>query len=227
MKKLIISLCAVLFTASLLNISAFAANNQGVVIADVLNVRSQPQIADNVVGALYNGQRVDILANDGVWYQINYNSIPAYVHSDYILIRSAELTSRDGNDAEKRGTIGEEVVEFAKQYIGTPYVYGGSSPSGFDCSGFVYYVYKNFGVTLNRVAADQSKNGYVVDRSELMPGDILLFSRTLDGYITHVGIYVGDNQFIHSPQTGKSVEIVSLSSGYYNYGYVGARRIFN
>ncbi|MCI5970460.1 MAG: C40 family peptidase [Oscillospiraceae bacterium] len=227
MKKLIISLCAVLFTASLLTISAFAANNQGVVIADVLNVRSQPQIADNVVGALYNGQRVDILANDGAWYQINYNSIPAYVHSDYILIRSAELTSRDGNDAEKRGTIGEEVVEFAKQYIGTPYVYGGSSPSGFDCSGFVYYVYKNFGVTLNRVAADQSKNGYVVDRSELMPGDILLFSRTLDGYITHVGIYVGDNQFIHSPQTGKSVEIVSLSSGYYNYGYVGARRIFN
>lgn len=227
MKKLIISLCAALFTASLLNISAFAANNQGVVIADVLNVRSQPQIADNVVGALYNGQRVDILANDGAWYQINYNSIPAYVHSDYILIRSAELTSRDGNDAEKRGTIGEEVVEFAKQYIGTPYVYGGSSPSGFDCSGFVYYVYKNFGVTLNRVAADQSKNGYVVDRSELMPGDILLFSRTLDGYITHVGIYVGDNQFIHSPQTGKSVEIVSLSSGYYNYGYVGARRIFN
>lgn len=227
MKKLIISLCAALFTASLLNISAFAANNQGVVIADVLNVRSQPQIADNVVGALYNGQRVDILANDGAWYQINYNSIPAYVHSDYILIRSAELTSRDGNDAEKRGTIGEEVVEFAKQYIGTPYVYGGSSPSGFDCSGFVYYVYKNFGITLNRVAADQSKNGYVVDRSELMPGDILLFSRTLDGYITHVGIYVGDNQFIHSPQTGKSVEIVSLSSGYYNYGYVGARRIFN
>lgn len=227
MKKLIISLCAALFTASLLTISAFAANNQGVVIADVLNVRSQPQIADNVVGALYNGQKVDILANDGAWYQINYNSIPAYVHSDYILIRSAELTSRDGNDAEKRGTIGEEVVEFAKQYIGTPYVYGGSSPSGFDCSGFVYYVYKNFGVTLNRVAADQSKNGYVVDRSELMPGDILLFSRTLDGYITHVGIYVGDNQFIHSPQTGKSVEIVSLSSGYYNYGYVGARRIFN
>lgn len=227
MKKLIISLCAALFTASLLTISAFAANNQGVVIADVLNVRSQPQIADNVVGALYNGQKVDILANDGAWYQINYNSIPAYVHSDYILIRSAELTSRDGNNAEKRGTIGEEVVEFAKQYIGTPYVYGGSSPSGFDCSGFVYYVYKNFGVTLNRVAADQSKNGYVVDRSELMPGDILLFSRTLDGYITHVGIYVGDNQFIHSPQTGKSVEIVSLSSGYYNYGYVGARRIFN
>ncbi len=226
MKKLIISICTALFASVLFTISAFAANNQGVVIADVLNVRSQPQIADNIVGALYNGQTVDILATDGAWYQVNYNDIPAYVHSDYILMRTAALTSRDGNGAESRGTIGDEVVEFAKSFIGTPYVYGGSSPSGFDCSGFVYYVYKNFGVTLNRVAADQSKNGYVVERSELMPGDIVLFSRTLDGYISHVGIYVGDNQFIHSPQTGRSVEIVSMSSGYYNYGYVGARRIF-
>lgn len=227
MKKTIIGILAALFTVSLLTVTAFADNEKGVVTADVLNVRSQPQIADNVVGSLYNGQTVDILAADGNWYKIDYNSIPAYVHSDYILLRTSYLTSRDGNGAEKRGTLGEEVVEFAKNYLGTPYVYGGASPSGFDCSGFVYYVYKNFGVTLNRVAADQSKNGYIVERSELMPGDIVLFSRTLDGYISHVGIYVGDNQFIHSPQTGKSVEIVSMTSGYYNYGYVGARRIFN
>ena len=111
MKKTIIGILAALFTVSLLTVTAFADNEKGVVTADVLNVRSQPQIADNVVGSLYNGQTVDILAADGNWYKIDYNSIPAYVHSDYILLRTSYLTSRDGNGAEKRGTLGEEVVE--------------------------------------------------------------------------------------------------------------------
>ncbi|MBE7038486.1 MAG: NlpC/P60 family protein [Ruminococcaceae bacterium] len=226
MKKLIISVMTFLLLATIFTVNAFALESQGIVKADVLNVRSQPQIADNIVGTLYNGQTVDILGLEGEWYKINFNSIPSYVHGDYIVLKSV-LASRDGNDAVNRSRAGDEVVEFAKKFIGTPYVYGGSSPSGFDCSGFVYYVYKNFGVTLNRVANDQRLNGYVVEKADLRPGDIVLFSRTLDGYITHVGIYVGDNQFIHSPQTGETVEIVSMSSGYYGYGYVGARRIFN
>lgn len=227
MKKLIISVLTAIALSTIFTVGAFALESQGVVTASVLNVRLQPQIADNVVGALYNGQTVDILGSEGEWYKINYNSFPSYVHGDYIILRSTTLESRDGNGAEARLTAGEEVVEFAKTFIGTPYVYGGTSPSGFDCSGFVYYVYKYFGVTLNRVAQDQSRNGYIVERADLKPGDILLFSRTLDGHITHVGIYVGDGKFIHSPQTGKTVEIVSMSTGYYNYGYVGARRIFN
>ncbi len=226
MRKLLMSVLTAVVVSLLFTVSAFAEKSQGIVAADALNVRSYPEIASNVIGTLYNGQTVDILGTEGEWYKVDYNSFPSYVHSDYIILKSATLTSRDGNDALGRLTAGEEVVEYAKTFIGTPYVYGGTSPSGFDCSGFVYYIYKQFGVTLNRVANDQSRNGYIVEKADLRPGDIVLFSRTLDGYITHVGIYVGDNSFIHSPQTGRTVEITSMSSGYYNYGYVGARRIF-
>jgi len=226
MKKLIISVMTVLLLTTIFTVSAFALASQGVVKADALNVRSQPQIADNVIGTLYNGATVDILAVEGDWYKISFNTVASYVHKDYITLKES-LPSRDGNGAANRSSAGDRVVEFAKSFIGTPYVYGGASPSGFDCSGFVYYVYKNFGVTLNRVANDQRLNGYAVEKANLRPGDIVMFSRNADGYITHVGIYVGDNQFIHSPQTGETVEIVSISRGYYGYGYVGARRIFN
>lgn len=222
MRKILMSVLTTIVILLLFTTSAFAEKSQGTVSADALNVRSYPEIASNVIGTLYNGQVVDILGTEGEWYKINYNSFPSYVHSDYIVLKSIEYASENNTSI----TIGNEIVEYAKTFIGTPYVYGGTSPSGFDCSGFVYYIYKNFGVTLNRVANDQSKNGYIVEKSDLQPGDIVLFSRTLDGYITHVGIYVGDGKFIHSPQTGKTVEIVSMSNGYYNYGYVGARRIF-
>jgi cell wall-associated NlpC family hydrolase len=111
------------------------------------------------------------------------------------------------------------VVGIAMQYLGTPYVYGGSSPSGFDCSGFVMYVYSRVGVSLPRVVSAQYTAGVAVSRSDLQPGDLVFFNG-----LGHVGIYIGGNQFIHSPHTGDVVKI-SAMTGYYSSGYVGARRI--
>jgi cell wall-associated NlpC family hydrolase len=111
------------------------------------------------------------------------------------------------------------VVGIAMQYLGTPYVYGGSSPSGFDCSGFVMYVYSRVGVSLPRVVSAQYTAGVPVSRSDLQPGDLVFFNS-----LGHVGIYIGGNQFIHSPHTGDVVKI-SAMTGYYSSGYVGARRI--
>ncbi len=118
-----------------------------------------------------------------------------------------------------------QIVEYAMSYIGTRYVYGGSSPStGFDCSGFTQYVFKNFGYSLNRSSAAQTKNGTAIEKSELQPGDLVFFSRA--GYsVGHVGIYVGDGNFIHSPSTGDYVKITGLDEAYYNTRYVCARRI--
>ena len=111
------------------------------------------------------------------------------------------------------------VVGIAMQYLGTPYVYGGASPSGFDCSGFVMYVFAQIGVSLPHNAAAQYGSGTPVDQSQLQPGDLVFF----DG-LGHVGIYVGGGSFVHSPHSGDVVKISSMS-GWYASTYVGARRL--
>jgi cell wall-associated NlpC family hydrolase len=116
-------------------------------------------------------------------------------------------------------TLGGQAVAIAEQYLGVPYVWGGASPSGFDCSGLVMYVYGRLGVSLPHNAAAQYSVGTPVPRDALEPGDLVFF----DG-LGHVGIYVGGGSFIHAPHTGTVVQISSLS-GWYSSGYVGARRI--
>ena len=112
-----------------------------------------------------------------------------------------------------------EIVGIAMRYLGIPYVYGGSTPSGFDCSGFVMYVYTQVGVSLPHNAAAQYAYGTPVDRSQLQPGDLVFFNG-----LGHNGIYIGGGQFIHSPHTGDVVKISSLS-GWYTSTWVGARRL--
>jgi len=112
------------------------------------------------------------------------------------------------------------VVGIAMQYLGIPYRWGGESPStGFDCSGFTYYVFSRVGVSLPRTVSTQYGVGVSVSRSQLAPGDLVFFNG-----LGHVGIYIGGNQFIHSPHTGDVVKISSIT-GYYSSNWVGARRV--
>jgi peptidoglycan DL-endopeptidase CwlO len=113
------------------------------------------------------------------------------------------------------------VVGIAMQYLGVPYVWGGASPSGFDCSGFAMYVYAQIGVSLPHNAAMQySSVGVYVSRDQLQPGDLVFF----DG-LGHMGIYVGGDSFVHAPHTGDVVKISSLNDSWYASGYVGAKRV--
>jgi cell wall-associated NlpC family hydrolase len=112
------------------------------------------------------------------------------------------------------------VVGIAMQYLGVPYVWGGVSPGGFDCSGFVMFVYAQAGVSLPHHAADQYNYGVPVSRDQLEPGDLVFF----DG-LGHVGIYIGNGQFIHAPHSGDVVKISSLDDSWYAATFVGARRI--
>ncbi|MGI6493023.1 MAG: peptidoglycan-binding protein [Pelotomaculum sp.] len=113
------------------------------------------------------------------------------------------------------------IAEFAKQYLGVPYVWAGRGPSGFDCSGFVYYVYSNFDIAVPRMADEQYYAGEVV--SNLQPGDLVFFT-TYEPGPSHVGIYIGDNAFIHASSGAGEVTITSLSAPYYSARYLGARR---
>lgn len=122
---------------------------------------------------------------------------------------------------ETTSSKGEEIVAYAKQFLGYKYVYGGTTTSGFDCSGFTQYIYKHFGVTLNRTAAAQYSNG--TSTSDLQAGDLVMFGKS---GINHVGIYIGGNMFIHAANSQRGVTTDTLSSGYYKTNYVGARRIF-
>ena len=117
------------------------------------------------------------------------------------------------------------ILATARQYLGTPYRYGGSSPGGFDCSGFVMYVYSQHGYNLSRTAAAQYNQGVSVGKADLQPGDLVFF-RCYSSSIDHSGIYIGNNDFIHSssPRSG-GVIISSLDESYYARSYAGAARI--
>ena len=121
--------------------------------------------------------------------------------------------------------LGKQLVAGAKKYLGVPYVYGGASPKGFDCSGLVYYLLKNLGYSPYRSAADQYKMGTYVAKKDLQPGDLVFFQNTAGYGISHVGIYVGGGKFIHSPRTGSVVSYADLNSTYYINHYYGARRV--
>ena len=139
---------------------------------------------------------------------------------------SDKETTSSGTGSQDTGSVsGSQIVKTAKKYLGTPYKWGGTTPSGFDCSGFVYYVLRSNGIKASRTIATMYKQGTPVKKSELQPGDIVFFQGTYKSGLSHVGIYVGDGKFIHSPHSGEVVSYANLYSDYYVNHYYGACRM--
>ena len=188
-----------------------------------VNVRADNTLESEVVSCLEYGSTVSVIGVKGDWYKVQLSNTTGYIRNDFLEILSADQasaeTSRD--TVSKADALRNEVVNYAKQFLGTPYKYGGSSPkTGFDCSGFTSYVYKNTVRSIPRTSASQYSSLTHVKKSELKPGDLVFFGSSKK--ITHVGIYVGNGNFIHSPQTGDVIRIQSLSS---RSNYVGAARV--
>lgn len=119
----------------------------------------------------------------------------------------------------------DKIVKKAKSYQGVPYVWGGTSPSGFDCSGFTHYVMLKNDIIIPRTASTQYDKGYWVSKSQLKKGDLVFFTTYKTGP-SHVGIYIGNNQFIHASSGAGKITISNLSNTYYTQRYLGAKRVF-
>lgn len=191
-----------------------------------------------VVDSLILNSSVIVTGEINDWYQVKVSGKTGYIAKRLLSSKKTEeSTTRSSeertNNQEQTTTNnvvtskGEEVVNYAKQYLKCKYVYGASGPSTFDCSGFTMYVFKHFGISLSHSATAQSKKGTYVAKEDLQPGDLVFFKdyQTMDG-IGHCGIYVGDGNFIHaSSGTGYCVKLSTLLTGSYNTRYSTARRI--
>lgn len=196
---------------------------EGYISGNNVRMRAGASMNSQILCELFYGNAVTITGTTGDWTAVIYNGQAGYVYSQYV--KEGSYSNTVSPDAG--GTVeGRQVADFALQFVGYNYSWGGASPeTGFDCSGLVYYTYKQFGYTLNRVACDQAQNGVHVDPSDLQPGDILCFYSS-STYIGHVGIYIGDNKFVHAANSSTGVIISDLSGYYAERGYE-ARRIIN
>ncbi len=202
-------------------------NAYGRVEGDGVNVRSSSSTDSEVLTVMNRSSIATVNGFEDGWYKITANGVDGYIRSDYLTMC--------GSSASAAGSLGgsaSDVVSFAKQFLGTRYAYGGSSPSGFDCSGFTMYVYKNFGYSLPHTATGQWQSGYgtrIYNINELQPGDLVFFcdpSRSNGKACSHAGIYVGGGQHIHSSSSRSGGVIISdLTSGYYNTYFVGGLRL--
>ena len=187
---------------------------------DSLNMRKGAGTSYSIITKLSRGTVVDVLesASNG-WKKIKTSGgTTGWVSGSY-------LTTGVVNQPSSTNKA-QAVVDLATKQLGKPYVWGAEGPNSFDCSGLVYYVYKNAaGKTLPRTAAAQYGTGVAVSKSSLQPGDLIFSSTDGSGRVTHVAIYVGNGQMIHAPRTGKNVEKVSISNSYWTKAYVGSRRV--
>ena len=191
-----------------------------------LNLRAGAGTGFDRVAVLNNGAVVQLLGMDNGWFKVSYNGTVGYASSEY-MVSCLNAAGDRGDALATDSALGAQIVAYAKQFLGRLYVWGGNGPNSFDCSGFTKYVYAHFGYTLNRTASAQLSNGVSVSRSELQPGDLVFFyNGRVSTPVSHVGIYVGDGQFIHASTNTYAVQYDSLYSNHYNNTYVYARRIF-
>lgn len=218
-------------TTTTLNKAAYISSNASA------NLRSGPSTSTTSLGKLPKNTKITIIAEEGDWYKVSYDGKEGYISKTLVTegeppasatsSRSQEepRTNATATTSNTSSVSGSNVVQVAGSYYGSRYVSGGSSPSGFDCSGFTQYVYGKCGKTISRTSYTQANEGTAVSKSELQPGDLLLFHYYGSSSIGHVGIYVGDGKFIHAANSNRGVVYDSITSGYYADNYAGARRL--
>ena len=217
----------------------------GIVTGDSVNVRSGPGTFYRSIAKATNGELAYVIGFNQQWYKVIHKNNIGYIRSDYLKLTQIPYENQGSankpiffvngkstgvqpsasalTDVSLSGKRSQIVAE-AKKHLGTPYLWGGDTMKGFDCSGFVQYVLKQCGLTIPRTTEQQALVGTLIKKSSLRPGDLVFFQNTYRAGISHVGIYIGDNQMIHA-SSSKGVIISDLSNSYYTEHYHSARNI--
>lgn len=202
----------------------FALGNAVITGEGSINVRAQANTTSAVVATAAKNTKVAVVGVYNDFYKVKFGKVTGYVYYPYVYINGRATTPISRGTSATAEALRNQVINYAANFLGTPYVYGGSTPSGFDCSGFTSYVYNNTVRSIPRTSNSQySGLSHVGSMSDLKPADLVFFGS--NGSISHVGIYVGNGKFIHSPHTGSSVKYDTLWSGNYNSRYIGASRV--
>ena len=191
-----------------------------------VNVRAEATTESEALASVDTNTIVTVNGLVDGWYSVTCQyGTEGYIRSDFLdLVESAETRVLPAS------ANGSSIVDFAKQFKGVPYAWGGSSPRGFDCSGFTMYVYGQYGYSLPHTATGQWQSGIgtrIYSISELQPGDLVFFcdpSRSNGKACSHAGIYIGNGQHIHASSSKSGVVVSDLTSGYYNRYFVGGIR---
>ena len=214
---------------------AAAAKKVTLYATENLNVRSDQSATSSKLGILSKGEKVTGI-DKGEWVEFTFNGKTGYVIKSYLsatkpAAEQPKANNNSGNSTpaktEKQSYSSDidKVVEVALAQVGKPYIWASANPNiGFDCSGLTYYAFKQAGINLNRTSYTQINNGVSVDSKDLRKGDLVFFNNG-GGRISHVGIYIGNNQFVHASSPGTGVIVSKLFGSYFGNTYVGARRI--
>ena len=209
-------------------------NAQGRITGTRVNIRSSPNTSSGILGSYNQGTVMVITGINNGWYKVRHDGHTGYIRSDLMDViagqRAAAVTTRPLVTTPAPAadlTLGQQLVDYALNYVGYRYTWGGASPStGFDCSGFVTYVFRQFDISVTRNASGQFRdNGVHITRAELMPGDLVFFSSNGGRSVTHVGIFIGEEEFVHASRSGVGVVISRLDSTYYRSVWHGAKTL--
>ena len=214
-------------------------NATGVITGDYVNMRSMPNTSSGILMTCPEKTKMAVIGINSGWYKVTHDGYTGYIRSDYMAIVSETETlpatasstspvsvASAPNTTPANLALGQEIADFAFSFLGSRYVHAGASPDGFDCSGLVFYVYGSFGYSLNRTPHGQyTSDGVPVDKANLVPGDLVFFSSNGGVSVTHVGVYIGDNEFVHASTPAVGVIIGRLDSAYYTRVWHGAKRI--
>ncbi len=200
-----------------------------VVNTGALKVRTGPATYNAVIGGVTNGKVLNVTGAENGWYKINHNGRTGYVSADYVKFVKGGVNNVTNNNNVQQPTTGGDtssIAAFARTLNGKPYKTAGTTTAGFDCSGFVYYVLNNTGHNVSR----KSVAGYwstLTKTSNPQPGDLVYFSNTTDaGGLTHMGVYLGNGQFISAETTSTGVKISSVNNSYWSKHLTGYTKAY-